>query len=152
MNDKHLSSQFDSDLNQVCSRVLEMGGLVESQIVTAMQALNTFDRALVDEVIATEQRLNTMEVEIDEEREVEHDRQSPLPFLRSTRLTGADDDDSFGHFSIGCNCGVAVSRAQIFVIREYLLLEQGGWRRIKRHSGAALPCPTWRRRMRWARL
>ncbi|WP_134601280.1 transglutaminase family protein, partial [Pseudomonas aeruginosa] len=29
-------------------------------------------------------------VEIDEEREVEHDRQSPLPFLRSTRLTGAD--------------------------------------------------------------
>ena len=67
MNDKHLSSQFDSDLNQVCSRVLEMGGLVESQIVTAMQALNTFDRALVDEVIATEQRLNTMEVEIDEE-------------------------------------------------------------------------------------
>lgn len=29
-------------------------------------------------------------VEIDEESEVEHDRQSPLPFLRSTRLTGAD--------------------------------------------------------------
>jgi phosphate transport system protein len=67
MNDKHLSSQFDSDLNQVCSRVLEMGGLVESQIVTAMQGLITFDRNLVDEVIANEQRLNTMEVEIDDE-------------------------------------------------------------------------------------
>ncbi|EON14234.1 MULTISPECIES: phosphate signaling complex protein PhoU [Pandoraea] len=67
MNEKHLSSQFDSDLNQVCSRVLEMGGLVESQIVTAMQGLNTFDRGLVDEVIANEHRLNTMEVEIDEE-------------------------------------------------------------------------------------
>ena len=32
-------------------------------------------------------------VEIDEEREVEHDRQSPLPFLRSTRLTGADAEN-----------------------------------------------------------
>lgn len=67
MNDKHLSSQFDTDLNQVCSRVLEMGGLVESQIVTAMQGLNTFDRTLVDEVISNEHRLNTLEVEIDEE-------------------------------------------------------------------------------------
>lgn len=67
MNDKHLSSQFDSDLNQVCSRVLEMGGVVEQQIVTAMQALNGFDRALIDEVIATEHKLNTMEVEIDSE-------------------------------------------------------------------------------------
>lgn len=67
MTDKHLSSQFDTDLNQVCSRVLEMGGVVESQIVTAMQALNEFDRHLVDQVIATEHKLNSMEVEIDSE-------------------------------------------------------------------------------------
>lgn len=30
MSDKHLSSQFDADLNLVSSKVLEMGGLVES--------------------------------------------------------------------------------------------------------------------------
>ncbi|WP_233863710.1 phosphate signaling complex protein PhoU [Paraburkholderia adhaesiva] len=67
MSDKHLSSQFDADLNLVSSKVLEMGGVVESQIITAMQALNDFDAAAADRVIVTEDRLNTMEVEIDEE-------------------------------------------------------------------------------------
>ena len=67
MSDKHLSSQFDADLNAVSSKVLEMGGLVESQIINAMQALNTFDMDIVEAVIQAETRLNTMEVEIDEE-------------------------------------------------------------------------------------
>ncbi|SAK41582.1 phosphate signaling complex protein PhoU [Caballeronia ptereochthonis] len=67
MSDKHLSSQFDADLNAVSSKVLEMGGLVESQIIAAMQALNEFDIGIADQVIAAEVRLNTMEVEIDEE-------------------------------------------------------------------------------------
>jgi phosphate transport system protein len=67
MSDKHLSSQFDADLNAVSSKVLEMGGLVESQIIAAMQALNEFDIGIADQVIAAETRLNTMEVEIDEE-------------------------------------------------------------------------------------
>jgi phosphate transport system protein len=67
MSDKHLSSQFDADLNAVSSKVLEMGGLVESQIINAMQALNTFDMQIVEAVVIAEQRLNTMEVEIDEE-------------------------------------------------------------------------------------
>jgi len=67
MTDKHLSSQFDADLNLLSSKVLEMGGLVESQIVGAMQALNEFDGVVADGVIAAEDRVNTMEVEIDEE-------------------------------------------------------------------------------------
>ncbi len=67
MSDKHLSSQFDADLNAVSSKVLEMGGLVESQIIAAMQALNEFDIGVADQVIAAETRLNTMEVETDEE-------------------------------------------------------------------------------------
>jgi phosphate transport system protein len=67
MSDKHLSSQFDADLNAVSSKVLEMGGLVESQIIQAMQALNTFDMDIVEAVVLAEQRLNIMEVEIDEE-------------------------------------------------------------------------------------
>ena len=32
MGDKHLSTQFDSELNALSSRVMEMGGLVEAQI------------------------------------------------------------------------------------------------------------------------
>ncbi|RQZ17141.1 phosphate transport system regulatory protein PhoU [Burkholderia sp. Bp9031] len=67
MSDKHLSSQFDADLNAVSSKVLEMGGLVESQIVGAMHALNEFDRETAERVIAAEETLNAMEVDIDQE-------------------------------------------------------------------------------------
>ncbi|KAB0644151.1 phosphate signaling complex protein PhoU [Burkholderia latens] len=67
MSDKHLSSQFDADLNAVSSKVLEMGGLVESQIVGAMHALNEFDRETAEKVITAEETLNAMEVEIDQE-------------------------------------------------------------------------------------
>lgn len=67
MSDKHLSSQFDADLNLVSSKVLEMGGLVEAQITRAMQALNDFDAVVADQVLAAEETVNTMEVEIDEE-------------------------------------------------------------------------------------
>ncbi|AOJ24502.1 phosphate signaling complex protein PhoU [Burkholderia seminalis] len=67
MSDKHLSSQFDADLNAVSSKVLEMGGLVESQIVGAMYALNEFDRETAEKVIAAEETLNAMEVDIDQE-------------------------------------------------------------------------------------
>jgi len=67
MPEKHLSSQFDSELNTVSSRVMELGGLVESQIQTAIQALYQFNADLAQQVIETERRVNGMEVEIDRE-------------------------------------------------------------------------------------
>jgi phosphate transport system protein len=67
MPDKHLSSKFDADLNLLSSRLLEMGGLVESQIAYALEALKEFDTVLVDQVLEGEHRLNDMEIKIDEE-------------------------------------------------------------------------------------
>ncbi|UEP23047.1 phosphate signaling complex protein PhoU [Burkholderia ambifaria] len=67
MSDKHIVSQFDTDLHHISSKVLEMGGLVESQLTNAIQALGCFDLELVDKVITLEHRLNAMEVEIDAE-------------------------------------------------------------------------------------
>lgn len=67
MPDKHLSSQFDSELNHVSSRLMEMGGLVESQIQQAVYALLLFVEDVADQVIETENRVNAMEVEIDRE-------------------------------------------------------------------------------------
>jgi phosphate transport system protein len=67
MPEKHLSSQFDSELNTVSSRVMELGGLVELQIQTAIQALYQFNAELANQVIETEHRVNGMEVEIDRE-------------------------------------------------------------------------------------
>ena len=64
MADKHLSSQFDSELNGVSSRVMEMGGLVESQIRQAIHALSQFSLEAVEQVRTIENRVNAMEVEI----------------------------------------------------------------------------------------
>lgn len=67
MADKHLSSQFDSELNDVSTRVMEMGGLVESQIRQAVYALSQFSIEAADQVSLIENRVNAMEVEIDHE-------------------------------------------------------------------------------------
>src|SRR3954453_16754788 len=67
MTEKHLSSQFDSELNGVSSRVMELGGMVESQIHQAVYALLQFDPEAADRVMETEHRVNAMEIEIDRE-------------------------------------------------------------------------------------
>ena len=67
MPEKHLSTQFDSELNGVSSRVMELGGLVESQIHQAIYALSTFSPEVADRVTENEARVNAMEIEIDRE-------------------------------------------------------------------------------------
>ncbi len=67
MADKHLSSQFDSELNNISSRVMELGGLVESQIRQAIYALSHFNLEAVEPVEQLERRVNVLEVEIDHE-------------------------------------------------------------------------------------
>ena len=67
MTEKHLSSQFDSELNGVSSRVMELGGMVEAQIHQAVYALLQFDPEAADRVMETEHRVNAMEIEIDRE-------------------------------------------------------------------------------------
>ena len=66
MPDKHLSSQFDADLNSICGKLLEMGGLVESQVSIAMRAFAQLDPELADQVMAREREVNDFEISIDE--------------------------------------------------------------------------------------
>jgi phosphate transport system protein len=63
---EHTSKQFDAELEAVRARVLQMGGLVESQIRLALEALANGDIALMHRVIADDHRVNALEVEIDE--------------------------------------------------------------------------------------
>jgi phosphate transport system protein len=65
MTDKHLSTQFDAELSGISTRVLEMGGLVESQVAQAVYALSNFAGDVATQVLKTEERVNAMEVEID---------------------------------------------------------------------------------------
>ena len=65
MNDKHLSSQFDAELGSISTRVLEMGGMVEAQVGQAVYALGHLSDETAAQVLALEERVNAMEVEID---------------------------------------------------------------------------------------
>lgn len=65
MPDKHISAQFDTELNGVSSRVMELGGLVESQLHQAVYALSHFSVESASQVMELESRVNGMEVEID---------------------------------------------------------------------------------------
>ncbi len=67
MPEKHLSTQFDSELSAVSHQVMELGGLVESQIRQAVYALSQFSVEASNEVSANEPLVNAMEVEIDRE-------------------------------------------------------------------------------------
>jgi phosphate transport system protein len=67
MSDKHLSTQFDAELSTVSSRVLEMGGMAESQVAQAVYALAQFSGETATQVLQQEERINQLEVEIDRE-------------------------------------------------------------------------------------
>ena len=63
----HISKQFDEELENVRSKVLAMGGLVEQQLVNAMKALIESDIQLAEAVMENEVQVNTYEVSIDQE-------------------------------------------------------------------------------------
>ena len=64
---EHTSKQFDHELENVRARVLHMGGMVEEQILRALQALTSGDHELSQRVIEDDHRINAMEVALDEE-------------------------------------------------------------------------------------
>ena len=65
MNEKHLSTQFDAELSGISTRVLEMGGLVESQVAQAIYSLTHFSGETASQVLAVEEKVNAMEIEIE---------------------------------------------------------------------------------------
>jgi phosphate transport system protein len=65
MSEKHLSTQFDAELSGISTRVLEMGGTVESQVARAIHALTHFSSDVATEVLLTEERVNALEIAID---------------------------------------------------------------------------------------
>jgi phosphate transport system protein len=67
MGSEHLSKQYDTELEQLRSDVLQMGGLVEAQIRAAVAAFSAGDAELIERVIADELRVNAAEVRIDNE-------------------------------------------------------------------------------------
>ncbi|WP_412494946.1 phosphate signaling complex protein PhoU [Shewanella algae] len=64
---KHISGQFNAELEDIRNRVLAMGGMVERQLEQALDALGSLDAELAQKVIEGDHKVNGMEVMIDEE-------------------------------------------------------------------------------------
>jgi phosphate transport system protein len=67
MQTEHTFKQYDAELEAVRAKVLEMGGLVEQQIVQALEALVKLDSNLAKEVMDNDRLVNALEVQIDED-------------------------------------------------------------------------------------
>ena len=52
--DQHISQQFNDELEQVKTQMLEMGGAVHKQLENAVQALESADSALAEQVLQAE--------------------------------------------------------------------------------------------------
>ncbi|MCG3729261.1 phosphate signaling complex protein PhoU [Vibrio cincinnatiensis] len=63
---RHISGQFNVELESIRTHVLTMGGLVEQQLSFAMQALHKDDIELARKVVRDDHKVNEMEVSIDE--------------------------------------------------------------------------------------
>ena len=67
MPDKHLSTQFDTDLNVISNNLMRLGGLVQSQVSQAIYALSKSSAEVAEEVLEIENEVNALEIEIDHE-------------------------------------------------------------------------------------
>lgn len=67
MPQEHTYRQFDTDLENMRARVLQMGGLVEQQISQAIEALINADFVLAEQIVNNDHQVNALEVGIDED-------------------------------------------------------------------------------------
>ncbi|QWA11216.1 phosphate signaling complex protein PhoU [Sodalis ligni] len=63
---KHISGQFNAELEHIRTQVMAMGGLVEQQLTDAISAMHSQDEELAKRVVAGDVKVNMMEVSIDE--------------------------------------------------------------------------------------
>ena len=64
---QHVSSQFDEELSRLRTHVLQMGGLVETQISSAIEAYTTGEVASVKTIVDTDRKVNDLEKAIDDD-------------------------------------------------------------------------------------
>ena len=64
---RHISGQFNEDLERVIHNVMQMGGLVEKQLTDALAAVGQSDVDLAKQVLSNDYQINAYEVSIDDE-------------------------------------------------------------------------------------
>lgn len=66
MTDKHLSTYFDKDLKLLLDKLMFMGNCVELQLQRTMSALSNVNEDALEEIFQTEQKIDAMEITIDQ--------------------------------------------------------------------------------------
>lgn len=66
MPGEHSSKQYDTDLETIRSKVLAMGGLVESQFQDAISCFRTGNVPQAEQVIKADENVNNLEVSLDD--------------------------------------------------------------------------------------
>jgi phosphate transport system protein len=66
MTGEHSSKQYDSDLEEIRSRVLSMAGMVENQFSDAMVSFRTRNAELAQQIIDRDEAVNRLEVSLDD--------------------------------------------------------------------------------------
>jgi phosphate transport system protein len=64
---RHISGQFNEDLERVINLVMQMGGLVEKQLSDALTSVGDANEELAKKVLANDYQINSLEVSIDDE-------------------------------------------------------------------------------------
>ncbi|MCX7899311.1 MAG: phosphate signaling complex protein PhoU [Methylocystis sp.] len=74
----HIVKSYDRDLETLGRRIAEMGGVAEKMLSEAMDALSAFDVKLAQRVVSSDQRLDTLQREIEEKAITTIARRQPL--------------------------------------------------------------------------
>lgn len=67
MNDQHIQSVYDRDLESIQALIMKMGGLVEDQIINAAKSLETRDEELARAVREGDAPVDALEEQVNEE-------------------------------------------------------------------------------------
>jgi phosphate transport system protein len=67
MNDQHIQSAFDRDLEAVQALIMKMGGMVEENIINAAKSLEDRDEELAAKVVKADKAVDALEERVNEE-------------------------------------------------------------------------------------
>jgi phosphate transport system protein len=99
---QHISRRFNAELEEIKSSMMEMGGIVEQQLQSAIVALTEADSGVGKEVISEDDEVDALEVKIDEECNLILARRQPaasdlrlvLAIIKATRDLERIGDES----------------------------------------------------------
>jgi phosphate transport system protein len=64
---RHISGQFNNELENVRNQIMQMGGLIEQQLADALIAMSTNDLELARKVIVKDKEVNLFETKVDQD-------------------------------------------------------------------------------------